>query len=182
MADNLIGWIDGLSDFEKAFLIRCVKMYHPDMNLHLGSLPFLNRPLALGALRGVVFGTPDSADSRKAKKILGEFGETEHQAAQFTMHLDNLQVYKRSRATANRDERLMTLGIKKKSTAGQSYNAFRRKYERQEMVVNHQIILTKGKHNIWSIECDTAIVDQAKEHLFVHCHRPNNKPSRKKFG
>ncbi len=165
MTDNIVQYHDKLSDFQKVFLLHTINKYE-NAGIHLGSLPFVNRDLAIKCLRAV---SPDTypMESRKAKEILDKF-KADINVATFDMDLDDKLVLRRSSGPAMIN-RVMMLASCKIVGAGIQWNAFKRAWVKPEKTVRNQAVLTRVSPGTWRIQVDTALAEYVKQNLFDTC-------------
>ena len=170
MTKNLVSVIDALSEFEKQFIIRRLNALDATMNCHLGILPFVNLELVVRALHFLPASSqnPD-ADLRKGKAILEKFESSGN--VLFRMNLNDTKVFSRSRGEGT-SKRLLTLRMTKKVRAGIQWFQFKEGgagFEKVEVMVRNQILVTRIKPGLWEIEAPKNLVNAAREELFTLC-------------
>lgn len=165
---NLVDMVDILSEFEKAFIVRRLNALDDKMNVHLGTLPFVNLELVVKALHFLPASSKNpEADLRKGKAILEKLKPRGigFATTRFQIRLNDEKVCKRS-SGKNMTNRVVRLPFTKKVEAGIRWNHFKRKYEKPETDVNELALLTRLQPGVWVIECKKSLADATKQYLF----------------
>ena len=165
---NLSGVYEHLDDGERRCLVAYLKMEHSTLEVHVGTLPFVNYILAADTLRSVIGKQPNSVTSRKASKILEKMKANKLPLYKFTMVLDDILVFRRSQGNST-VKRVMMLGSKKTVECGMQLSDFGKRYKRVKKQVNNQCVLTRLEHNYWEVTCELDVANSAKRQLRALC-------------
>lgn len=162
---NIVEQVDNLSEFEKAFLCRLLGVVAPEMQVHLGTLPFVDQRVVRMALRSVANRNPEgnsTPDGRKAGTILEKLEISGNVI--FTVPLDDGLVLSRSRGTGYH-LRLLPLRITKTVHAGIRYQHFGKKWVKPEVTVRCQALMTRVAPGMWKVEVSSTIAKGARNEL-----------------
>lgn len=176
MAMNLVGKVEALEIHERQFLVKLLREAHSNLDVSVGSLPFVSSILASDTLRDYIKrfdsgkrdGYRSSPECRHASKLLEKLTSNKLPLFKFTMYLDDILVFRRSRGDST-VKRVMTLGSKKTVPAGLQFNYFKGRYVQPEKQVSNQCLLTRIEPGHWEVLCELSVVNSAKRDLKALC-------------
>ena len=175
---NLVPYLHLLSKEEKAIIchiVNAAKTYTvtgeeiiTTQDLHLGTMPFLSRAAAVGALRFVI---PSGPHERIFKQILSKLeGQVEGRSyARFTLALNDVKVYRRFGAHPERGIPVSWLP-KEKVTAGVAWSLPHKEYRpKKDVLVSSVVTLKRLGKRQWQVEVLSKHQYAAEQWLLSNC-------------
>lgn len=164
---NLVDLADRLTETDIVFLIGKLSTVQ-SIGVHRGTLMFVRKSIVAATLRNIVADTQSSSqDRRKAKSLLARLNLDLVEPARFKIYFDNKKVYKHKFLSGTSDDNLkIRLPVTANREAGIQWNAFRKRWVKPEVVVNHLAILRRVKGNLWEVTVEKSLEQWAKEYLF----------------
>lgn len=168
---NMVDVLEGIKDADHKFLCHCVNTYSDKerVDVHLGTLPFINRKLVRDAL--LSYRAQLSPDNEKAfrqvKRILDalQFDWNENSVT-FQMKLVPEKVYKHlGRKVGTSFE--VKLPFNASREAGIRWKEFGKKFEKPEMLVIQVAKVRQVGRDLWEVTCPKVGNDRIREWFFT---------------
>lgn len=172
---NLVDVLDGLKEYDHKFLVHCINSYsdNEQVNVHLGSLPFVSKALAKNAVEFYKSQLPVKNTDRaqkQVKRVLNvlQAGWDENNVT-FQMKLNSTKVRSVLRNKVGFNLYEVKLPIMTEVECGIKWKEFGKVYERDKQQVSCIATAHELRPGFWEITCSKVGYESARNWFFSRC-------------